>query len=214
MGAVNKPPLPPADLDLIERLLRFANHPPFTEQQQVYDLFLSHPFVVRVNGEPYLAPIPEGEGVGPFLNDQVHVCDLLRALASGDTHGVEKVQKEVGGKLGEKLKAFLRVEWKKGSLQLRGEPVLDGIEVCFYYPLALLFHHGLERRVKTCQAHLKDIKRECGNFYLATRERRSGCSPKHGEIISDQKNLKRVKKHYNEYGRPTAKKKRRARKRQ
>ncbi len=206
--SINRNRPSPSDLDLIERLFRFANHAPFTEQKEVYDIFRPHPYVVRVDGEPYLAPLPKAAGVRPFLNDLAHVRDHLGALASRESHALEIVQKEVSGKLGEKLKAFLRVEWNRGNLQLRGEPILDGIEVCFYYPLALLFHHRLERSVKICEAYLKDEDRPCGKFFLITRNHRAGCSSDHKKLIAQQKNIKRVQKHYESEGRPTTKKRR------
>ncbi len=46
--SVNKNDPSAADLDLIDRLFKFANHPPFSEQKEVYDIFLSHQYVPRV----------------------------------------------------------------------------------------------------------------------------------------------------------------------
>lgn len=181
--------IPSEDRDLIERALRFANLETLPSQKAAYDIFLSHPYVSQ--RAPFFQVIPEAEGTMPFVRDQERARDVLKKIAAG--RGVEEVKRERARVLGEKLHGFLRVSWRRGRLELVAEPFLDGVEAAIWYAVALLFHHRLTRRLKTCRASLG--WRECGKFFLWRPGLRNYCSKKHAELGKRQKAADRQRRY-------------------
>ena len=173
--------LPEVDLDLIERLLKFANLERIESQQQVYDLFMPNLYVVKAplpNGTVKFAKwLPEIDGVQPFLNDQEEVKKALEDIASRKAAAIDELLNKISTKLHEKLTAFLRVTLKRGQLRLTGEPALDAMEAILWYAMALIFHHGIDGLVRVCKTELKPGP--CGRVFLYTPKLRRYCSPAH-----------------------------------
>jgi hypothetical protein len=198
----------------IARLLEFVNHPKFTTQQEVYQVFFSrpHPFLATHKEKIAFIPLPPAAGVGPFLNDQKQINALLDGLATRKAHATDRAKELLEKHLNRALDAVLRVGWKRGELRLNVEPKLTGIEASIYYPLALLFHYQLERRVRICEAvtwkeprrgerWLQEVEgtkeKRCGSFYVTNLNdaRRNGCSSEHSQLVAHQKAVRRVQKH-------------------
>jgi hypothetical protein len=180
------------DLDLIGRLLVFANADTFKSQEHVYGIFRDHPYVLRVDGEPYIAPIPQSEGVGPFLNDQWQIKRALSIISSGEQKAINELLDTVEAKLREKLHGVVDVDLRRGDLSLRVYPILDGMEAILWFGVALIFENDIINLVRRCQFELDDGE-QCGKFFIYTPQRRKYCA-EHAVVGKKQAVLRAIRR--------------------
>ena len=188
--------VPADDLDLIRRVLDFANLKAIESQEQVYSWFANHPFVHRQQQPdgtvlPVLQALRPEQGVDPFIEDQRALKAALSAVAKRDSRGMDRARDQVIQTLGRTFAGHVRLHWSRGSFEIGVEPSFTSVEALLWYAIAAIFHHELERLIKQCKAVIHGA--ECGRFFLFTPTRRKYCNESHGEIGRQQAVLAAVK---------------------
>jgi len=187
--------IPPDDYDLIQRLLKFVNLGQIEWQNQVYKLFQDHPYVMKVSLEdgktvsclmlPHWQIRPE-DGVQPFVNDQAEIRRVLTLVISRKRSDLTDATRLISDKLGEKIKGnyrpgMVRTTARRADMTVLFQPVLDGVEACLWYPLFLIFQHGIDKLIRRCGVTLRSGI-FCGKFFLYTPTFRKYCNTRHTEL--------------------------------
>jgi hypothetical protein len=186
-----------ADSDLIDRMLRFANMTEIKSAREVEAIFEDHPYA-------FLFPhIPDPSDIQSLVQLRDDLRGWLRIFAAGHSQDSMKVRDEMVLRYQKKatrtatiryktldgkqrarkidLWGLPRLDFVRGQLTIGVRPFLSGAESAVYFGIVMLFASQRTDKSAICQAPLPNQKRvfpkrQCGKFFLETKERRAACS--------------------------------------
>jgi hypothetical protein len=189
------------NIDLIDRMLRFANLPEseITSARKIEAIFEDHPDAQA----GLFKHVKLDTDVQSLIQLRDDLRDWLRVIASEQWSDAVKVRDEMLRRYQEKatLTATIRVtldngeerelpvelwglphlEFEHGQLTVGVQPFLTGVESAVYFAVIILF--STSRKIGICQAPLpnqkrikRDDKKRCGKFFLKTEDFRVVCS--------------------------------------
>ncbi len=192
---------PPAEPDLVQRLLNFANLPEVRTATEVEAIFKDALFAQR---SPVWNSIADPNDIADFVKMHEILKGWLKTIIAGTWPEQEKVRATALAGFQEKatLDFPIRIPMPDGQIQERTEklwgrprldfypngdlkisvePFVNGVEASVYFAVILIFQLGLRRRLKVCKLRLESGT-TCGRFFLYRPDLRRFCSPEHARL--------------------------------
>jgi len=166
-------------------LLAFASLPGVAHVDEVHRLFAPVAYATQfgVRPQPILKTLQPGEE-DAFVKNRDQVRAWIAALRSGKTAARLRVQAEIEALLGGTVELRGHARFADGVLAYDVTPILDGVQACMAYGMAVLADDSqqLWRRVQTCTLD------GCGRYFMRVgASRQMFCSKNHAQRAQDKK---------------------------
>ncbi len=171
-------------LRYVKPVLDFASLPTIAHVDQVHRLFapLAYASQFGVRAAPVLKTLEPGEEAA-YLHDRDQVRAWLATLRTGKAAARQRVQAEVERMMAGTVELRGHARFSDGMMAIDYAPVLDGVQACIAFGMALLADDRSQhwRGVMTCQLP------GCGNYFMRIgASRQLFCCTQHRQRAADK----------------------------